>query len=209
MSDSKCILTYFNIRARAEPSRFVLAAAGVEYEDIRIERSDWPSQQNCGKYPFQRLPILEVGGTVISESRAIARYLAQKHGLYATDILQQAEIDMITDATEDIYARLEKAFLEQDEKTKKELTEQNYGQIFPKILTGLEKLLVKNKGGDGFFVGDSVTLADLTFTAIAYNMLLGKPNALDHFPKLAALKKKIEGLPRIAEWMKKRPDTIV
>ena len=34
-------LTYFNGRGRAEVSRLILAHAGVEYEDKRVEFSEW------------------------------------------------------------------------------------------------------------------------------------------------------------------------
>ena len=34
-------LTYFNLRGRAELARLVFAAAGVEYEDKRINREEW------------------------------------------------------------------------------------------------------------------------------------------------------------------------
>ena len=37
----KIKLTYFDVRARAELSRMILAQAGVEYEDCRIKGEDW------------------------------------------------------------------------------------------------------------------------------------------------------------------------
>jgi len=42
-------LTYFNLRARAEPTRLVFAYAGVDYEDIRISfdnQADWLPLKN-------------------------------------------------------------------------------------------------------------------------------------------------------------------
>lgn len=35
-------LTYFNIRGAAESIRFILSYGGIEFEDIRIEREQWP-----------------------------------------------------------------------------------------------------------------------------------------------------------------------
>lgn len=35
-------LTYFNVRAAAEPVRLIFAYAGVKYEDIRIGHAEWP-----------------------------------------------------------------------------------------------------------------------------------------------------------------------
>ena len=40
-------LTYFNLRARAEIARLILAHAGEDYEDKRIEFSDWPELKPC------------------------------------------------------------------------------------------------------------------------------------------------------------------
>ena len=37
----KIKLTYFDVRARAELSRIILAQAGVEYEDCRIKGEEW------------------------------------------------------------------------------------------------------------------------------------------------------------------------
>ena len=34
-------LTYFDVRARAEYARMILAQAGVEYEDKRVTKEEW------------------------------------------------------------------------------------------------------------------------------------------------------------------------
>ena len=43
----KMKLMYFNSRGRAEISRIILAQAGEDYEDKRIERVDWPALKPC------------------------------------------------------------------------------------------------------------------------------------------------------------------
>ena len=45
MSEKKIKLIYFNFMARAELSRLILAQAGVNYEDVRIEMDDWPNHK--------------------------------------------------------------------------------------------------------------------------------------------------------------------
>lgn len=43
----KMKLIYFNTRGRAEIARLILAHAGEDYEDKRIERADWPALKPC------------------------------------------------------------------------------------------------------------------------------------------------------------------
>ena len=40
-------LTYFDAMGRAEITRLVFAQAGLEYEDHRINRADWPELKKC------------------------------------------------------------------------------------------------------------------------------------------------------------------
>lgn len=34
---------YFNVKALAEPMRFLLSYGGIDFEDIRVEKEDWPA----------------------------------------------------------------------------------------------------------------------------------------------------------------------
>ena len=55
-------LTYFGIRARAEPTRIVFAYAGVDYEDVRISfenrAEEWPPVKNS-KYETRILQMTQ------------------------------------------------------------------------------------------------------------------------------------------------------
>nr|XP_006813112.1 PREDICTED: glutathione S-transferase-like [Saccoglossus kowalevskii] len=94
---------------------------------------------------------------------------------------------------------------EAEENKKQELMEKCYTNIFPVYLQGLECVLKENNGGNGFFVGEKVTLADLSFADVSYTMVDWWSDVLKDYPKLNALKDRVESRPRIAEWMKKRP----
>lgn len=41
MSQYKII--YFNVKALAEPMRFLLSYGNINFEDVRVEKEDWPA----------------------------------------------------------------------------------------------------------------------------------------------------------------------
>ncbi len=65
-------LYYFNLRGRAELARLVFAAAGQEYEDVRIKKEDWPNYKPNA--PFCQGPYLEVhdGSNVFKMAQSIS-----------------------------------------------------------------------------------------------------------------------------------------
>lgn len=76
LSMAQIKLTYFNLRARAEPARLILAHAGVKYEDRRIPAPwDNPAPWTAMKptTPYGQCPLLEWDGEVIAQSMTITR----------------------------------------------------------------------------------------------------------------------------------------
>lgn len=88
-------LVYFDSRGRAEPTRWVFAYAGVNYEDYRIKKEDWATLKPNA--PFGQLPYLEVDGKALPQSLTIARYAARQNGLGGKDDWEAAQADAIVD----------------------------------------------------------------------------------------------------------------
>lgn len=204
MTDYK--LTYFNIRGRAEIIRLSLAQAGVTYEDNRITKEQWQALKPNA--PFGQIPTLEFDGKSYCQSNAISRYLAKKYKFAGKTDLEELKVDMLIDCFEDLAKPIGTWHFEADETRKATLKKKLVEEQLPASLGNLEKLLKSNKGGDGFFVGDALTLADLAYLSIiSWVKMSGNEAILDKYPKLKAIVGRIEASPKIAAWIKKRPVT--
>ncbi|XP_022087459.1 hematopoietic prostaglandin D synthase-like [Acanthaster planci] len=199
----KYVLHYFKANGRAESIRLAFKLAGVDCEEVNIEFSEWPKIKN--RYPTREVPALEVNGQMLCQSKAILRYLAQEFGLYGKTNLEAAFIDQAIDMVEDIWAAANHTFGGADI-ILKDKAEPFLREIIPSIYASLERLLALEVAGD-FFVGNSITAADLFFfTAIDFVDVMSKgANSLEKFPKLDALKRRIAANPKIAAWLDVRP----
>jgi len=202
-------LTYFNLRARAEPARLILAQAGVSYEDNRLpapwdDMAPWTALKP--NTPFGQLPTLCVDGQEFSQSMTIARYLANEHGLAGKNALDNGLMDEIVDALSDATEKQYNAYLfEKDEKKKEELQAAFKDTVLPALLKSTEKILV-SRGGD-YLVGGALSWADI----MLYNFCSEIPDksATEAFSKVHALVAKVGDLPNIKKWVESRPVTTV
>jgi len=201
-------LVYFNARGRGEIPRIIMAEAGLKYEDTRYDFKTW-SEQHKAKSPFGQMPLLIVGGkTTIAQSAAIVRYLAKLGGLYGKNLEEAGRIDMIGETfSGEIGSEFGGAWYEKDAKAKEEKLNKFWTQSFPHWSGLLEKILIGNAKGNGWFVGTDVSVADI----IAYSELsryLGlKPDCLNAAPNLHQLVTRVGNRPNIADWVQKRPKT--
>ncbi|CAH1248709.1 HPGDS [Branchiostoma lanceolatum] len=195
-------LTYFNARGRAEPIRLLFAAAGIKYEDVRIEGADWPALKP--KTPMGHLPILEVDGTTLCESTTIARFVAKRAGMVGKDDLEEAKADMIVDGVKEVFRKLLTMFFEKDESKKEELKKDVFENTLPECLRSFGKLA----NPSGYFVGDSLSWADVEF----YNLMeMVRPSfpgdLLKDNANLSKVIANVGGNPAIAKWIKERPES--
>jgi glutathione S-transferase len=200
-------LIYFNLIGRGETIRMIFKMAGVDFEDFRIERDQFTPEMKADT-PFGQLPVLEVDGVKLCQSNACARYLARKYNLAGKTDLEQAQVDMVADCFEDTIKPMIACFTETDETRKAEAKKKYAEEQLPAFLKLLERLLTANHDGDKFFVGEEVTWVDLQFLSfIIWLKHTDVENPLADFPKLTALKARVESIPQIAEWIEQRPKT--
>ncbi|MXQ97824.1 hypothetical protein E5288_WYG013819 [Bos mutus] len=87
----KPILHYLNGRGRMECIRWLLAAAGVEFEEKFIEKTeDLDKIKNDGSLMLQQVPVVEIDGMKLVQTRAILNYIATKYNLYGKDMKERA-----------------------------------------------------------------------------------------------------------------------
>merc|ERR1712012_171069 len=201
MSDKKIKLTYFNLRARAEPCRLLLAYGGIKYEDERIPppwdpSSTWSTLKPTT--PFGQLPVLNWDGVEVCQSMACARFIAREGGLAGNTSLEQAQADEVVDVIQDLINAWVKLYFAKDEAGLKKFGE----ETLQTALGQLEKKL-ESRGGQ-YFVGNNLTWADTHVF-----MYLGDlpKEAYANSPKLVSLYERVGAVPNIKAWVDSRPKT--
>ena len=204
-------LYYFNLRARGEIARQLLALAGEPFEDIRVDFAEWPSLKKS--MPFEQLPVLEADGEQISQSHTIARYLAKKLGFSGGTILEQAHVDALADQYNDFFNIIRPFFL-----TLGGFMEGDWEALlidvvrparddFFKIIT---KILLENdtKHNSGFLVGEAVTWVDLLLAEHVSTIKAYDPHYTRDWPRIQEHWAKVRGLKNLDKWISERPETI-
>ncbi|KAH0950950.1 hypothetical protein HN011_004073 [Eciton burchellii] len=195
-------LTYFPVKALAEPIRFLLSYADIDFVDDRFDKADWPKIKPT--MPFGQVPILEIDGKKINQSVAICRYLAKQCSLAGKNDWEALEIDAAVDNIHDLRYKIASFHYESNETARKEKRRVTEEQL-PFLLRILDDQV---KNNDGYFVGGTLSWADLTFVALLdYLNFMMEEDIIEKYENLKQLKQKVLEVPAIKTWVNKRPQT--
>ncbi|GMS81631.1 hypothetical protein PENTCL1PPCAC_3806, partial [Pristionchus entomophagus] len=200
-------LTYFDGRGRGEVARQLFHLSGVPFEDNRIPMAEWPAHK--ASMPFGKMPLLEVNGKPLPQSYAIFRYLAREFGFVGDSPFAAAWVDAVADQFKDYFDEIKSllfvhfGFAQGDkEKMMKDVAIPARDKFFPM----LEKI-AKDNHNNGHFVGASLTWVDLLIAEHVSVLLKYMPGFLNDYPTVLSTVKKINSIPKLKEWIDKRPDS--
>nr|3U6V_A Chain A, Glutathione S-transferase A1 [Homo sapiens]3U6V_B Chain B, Glutathione S-transferase A1 [Homo sapiens] len=192
-------LHYFNARGRMESTRWLAAAAGVEFEEKFIKSAeDLDKLRNDGYLMFQQVPMVEIDGMKLVQTRAILNYIASKYNLYGKDIKERALIDMYIEGIADLGEMILLLPVcppeEKDAKLAliKEKIKNRYFPAFEKVL--------KSHGQD-YLVGNKLSRADIHLVELLYYVEELDSSLISSFPLLKALKTRISNLPTVKKFL--------
>ncbi|GMR51938.1 hypothetical protein PMAYCL1PPCAC_22133 [Pristionchus mayeri] len=160
---------------------------------------------------FNRLPFLDIDDKVLPQSCAINRYLAKQFGLAGKTPFEEARVDALTDQFKDYWTELVSFTYTLYSKDKDpeafELKKKDVAiPARDKLFRILEKEYNTN-GSTGFLVGCSLTWVDLLI-ADHMDVIEGMiPGFFNDFPGMIELKTTVTAIPKLREWLEKRPQT--
>jgi glutathione S-transferase len=168
-------LTYFDAPvSRGEECRLALHLAGVDFEDVRLQREQWAALKP--QTPFGGLPLLEIPGKpVLAQSNAILVFIGRKHGLHPKDDFEAAQHESVMQFVEDLRTTVSATMRIEDAAEKKKAREGLAKTTIPQWGARAEKLIEKGP----FFAGEKLHVVDLKFYSIVRWFTGG---ALDHIP---------------------------
>ncbi|KAK4872788.1 hypothetical protein RN001_014817 [Aquatica leii] len=198
---NKYKLTYFAIKAIAEPIRYLLNYGGIQFEDVRIKRDTWINHKP--DMPFGQVPVLEVNGKKVHQSLAICRYLGKQLKINGNTDWEDLEIDSMADTINDLRAKIALYHYETDEEVKKSRKLPLYVETLPFYLERFEAIA---KSNDGHLAIGKLTWVDFYFAGLIdyFNYMLEK-NIIEDYPHLKEVINNVVGIPSVKEWIERRP----
>jgi len=136
----------------------------------------------------------------------MASFLARENNLYGKTNLDMMRIEEVVGAVNDMFKNLVTTRFPKDDADKAQAIKKVTEEDLPKFYGFYEKWLKEN-GSTGFFVGNSLSVADLHVYDMADNMILLKADAMKNFPLVQKLRSNVESHPKLKVYLANRKKT--
>ena len=144
--------------------------AKAPYENVLIEKQNWPQHKKTGQFEFEQIPQLEFDGNKLSQSKAILRYLGKQYGYYSQNPLTAWEQDSIVDEIDDFAAVAFKVRTEVDPAKQKLFFDGLSKEFFPMMCRAFNYRLDKNTS-KLYLSGNSLSIADFAYAGRYFNFV--------------------------------------
>ena len=221
-SVTRPVLVYFDIIGIAWPIRCALHLKEVDYELIQISLPQWAYRNDTGEQSLKQcfknghVPLYVDPDVYLNQSMVIMNHIGEKLGLAGntpaernavTEICAHAydslfhwngllQVVIKIGIPDDIVAARKAAFMGKG----------HWGIVtngFVNHLNGFERYLDANRTGSGYFVGETLTMADLH----AFNLLCNWYKAFDRerftaeYPALEQFIQRIAAIPAVHDYI--------
>ncbi|XP_066534711.1 glutathione S-transferase, alpha tandem duplicate 1 [Hoplias malabaricus] len=206
----KVVLYYFNGRGKMESIRWLLAVAGVEWEEVHLTtREQYEKLVNDGALMFHQVPLVEIDGMKLIQTKAILNYIAGKYDLHGKDLKERLLIDMYAEGARDIMDMIMILPFTPSEKKQKQLDNlQTRAKV--RSLPAFEKALTDSE----FLVGNKLSCADVSLFEASLMLEELFPTILSTFPCIQAFQRRMKAIPAISKFLqpgsqrKSQPDEV-
>ncbi|XP_042289130.1 glutathione S-transferase, alpha tandem duplicate 1 [Thunnus maccoyii] len=191
----KVVLHYFNGRGRMESIRWLLAVAEVEFDEVFLTtRQQYEKLLSDGVLMFQQVPMVEIDGMNLVQTKAILNYIAEKYNLHGKDLKDRVMINMYWDGLIDLIKMIMSVPFTIDATKKLNIIQtkakERYFPVYEKALSG-----------QIYLVGGKLSCADVMLLECVLMLEEKFPEILSEFPNIKALRDRMIQLPAVARFL--------
>ncbi|KAJ0005116.1 hypothetical protein NQD34_011330 [Periophthalmus magnuspinnatus] len=179
MSD-KVVLYYFNGRGKMESIRWLLTVANVEFEEVFLTtRDQYLKLLDDGALMFQQVPLVEMDGMKLVQTKAILQYIGEKYNLHGKNPKEKVMVNMYAEGLMDLMEMMMTLPFSADPSAKLKTIEtksnERYLPVFEKALSG-----------QVYLVGNKLTCADVLLLECILMLEEKFPQILSNFSNIKA-----------------------
>ncbi|XP_030603512.1 glutathione S-transferase A4-like [Archocentrus centrarchus] len=189
------VLYYFNGRGKMESIRWLLTVAEVDFDEVLlVTREQYVKLLNDGALMFQQVPLVEIDGMKLIQTKAILNYIAEKYNLHGKDPKDKVMINMYSEGLMDLMEMIIMLPFSPDPKPKldniQSKAKERYLPVYEKALTG-----------PVYLVGGKLSLADVLLIECTLMLEEKFPAILKDFSNIKSFQGRMIQIPAINRFL--------